>query len=262
MFRSDRREHRPAVRSLILLAVVALGVTSCSFPSSESDGGSKAEPTALPSAGAVPSGTTDPAQDAAFAKFYGQKANWSDCGDGYQCMKYEVPVDWAAPDGETIQIAVNKLPATGDDPIGAMVVNPGGPGVSGMNYAEVARQAFGQSILRSYDVVGFDPRGIGESAPVKCYTDQQYDQYTAAESTPDDPAEVSQAVTGVKNFAAACERNTDTDLLAHVDTLSTIKDMDVLRALLGDEVLSYHGAPTAPTSAPGTPRPSRGASAG
>ncbi|GAA3632637.1 alpha/beta hydrolase [Kineosporia mesophila] len=242
MFRSDRREHRPAVRSLILLTVALLGTASCSFPSSGSDGGSTATPTALPSPGEVPSGVTDPATDAQYSKFYDQKVTWSDCGDGFTCMKYEVPTDWDDPTGETIHISVNRLPASGDNPIGSMLVNPGGPGVSGLDYAKVARQAFGQSILRSYAVVGFDPRGVGESDPVKCYDNQQYDKYTSSESTPDDQAEIDAAVAGSKDFAAACQANTNHDLLEHVDTLSTIKDMDVLRALLGDQVLSYHGA--------------------
>ncbi|GAB6900343.1 alpha/beta hydrolase [Kineosporia succinea] len=242
MFRSDRREHRPAVRSLTLLAVTLLGTASCSFPSSSSSGGSTADPTALPSAGSVPSGVTDPATDAKFAKFYDQKVTWSDCDSDMQCMKFTVPTDWSDPTGETIQISVNRLPAQGDDPIGSMVLNPGGPGVSGLDYAKVAKQAFGESILRNYSVVGFDPRGIGESAPVKCYDNKQYDAYTSADGTPDDQAEIDEAVAGSKEFAQACQANTDNDLLEHVDTLSTIKDMDVLRALLGDAVLSYHGA--------------------
>ncbi len=242
MFRSDRREHRPAVRSLTLLAAVALSLASCSFPDSGSDSGSTAKPTALPSAGTVPSGVTDPATDPKYQKFYGQKVAWSACGDGFKCMKFEVPVDWEQPTGETLKIAVNELPAGRDDPIGSMVVNPGGPGVSGMDYAKVAQQAFGESILRNYNVVGFDPRGVGASDPVKCYDDKQYDQYTSAESTPDDQAEINAAVASAKDFAQACEKNTDNDLLEHVDTLSTVKDMDVLRSLLGDQVLSYHGA--------------------
>ncbi|MBT0767350.1 alpha/beta fold hydrolase [Kineosporia sp. J2-2] len=242
MFRSDRREPRPAVRSLILLAAVLLGTASCSFPSSSSDGGSTADPTALPSAGTVPSGVTDPAQNPDYARFYDQKVTWSECDSDFECMKFQVPVDWDDPSGETISISVNKLPASGDDPIGSLVVNPGGPGVSGLDYAKVAEQAFGSSILRSYDVVGFDPRGVGESAPVACLTDKQYDQYTSAESTPDDEAEIDAAVASAKSFAQACQKNTDQDLLEHVDTLSTIKDMDVLRQLLGDDVLSYHGA--------------------
>ncbi|GAB3265262.1 alpha/beta hydrolase [Kineosporia babensis] len=233
---------RPAVRSLTLLAAVALGVTSCSFPDSGSDGGSKAAATALPSAGSVPSGVTDPATDAAYQKFYGQSVEWSDCGDDYQCMTFEVPVDWDEPTGKTIRISANKLAATGDDPIGSMVVNPGGPGVSGIDYAAVARQAFGQSILKNYSVVGFDPRGIGRSAPVKCYTDKQYDESTSGEGTPDTPAEVKEAVADAKDFGEVCQQNTDPALLENVDTLSTVKDMDVLRALLGDDVLSYHGA--------------------
>lgn len=242
MFRSDRWAHRPAVRSLVLLTVVALGTSSCSFSGSGSDGGSTADPTALPSAGEVPDGTEDPAEDPNYQKFYGQQVEWSDCDDGYRCMSFEVPIDWDDPSGDTLEIAVNERPADGADPIGSLVVNPGGPGVSGMDYADVAEQAFGSSILTNYNIVGFDPRGVGESDPITCYSDEQYDEYTASESTPDTKAEVKAAVKSAKKFAKACQHNTSKELLQHVDTLSTVKDMDVLRALLGDDVLSYHGA--------------------
>jgi pimeloyl-ACP methyl ester carboxylesterase len=217
---------------------VFFGVTACSFPASNA--GSNVDATKPPSASGAPAGVTDPATEPSLATYYQQKVTWKGCDDGFTCMRYKVPLDWAKPAAATIEIAVNKLPAEGDK-IGSMVVNPGGPGVSGMDYAKVARQAFGQDLLRSYDIVGFDPRGVGASDPVSCLPDSQLDAFEAEDATPDTPAELASSVAETKRFAAACVKNSG-PLLAHMDTLSTVKDMDVLRALLGDDVLSYHGA--------------------
>src|SRR4030095_6963020 len=97
-----------------------------------------------------------------------------------------VPLDWAKRAGATVKVAVLREPATGKR-IGSLVVNPGGPGVSGKAYAKVARQAFGRSITSHYDVVGFDPRGVGDSDAIKCLPDAQLDHYPAAAGTADSP---------------------------------------------------------------------------
>jgi pimeloyl-ACP methyl ester carboxylesterase len=240
MFRSDRWAGRRAVRALILSALaLALALSSCTFPSSD-DEGSGVTPTKLPTGASAPAGTSDPATDPALAKYYGQRVDWSDCGDGYQCAKVQVPLDWRKPAGPSIGLATIRLPAEGDK-LGSLVINPGGPGVSGVNYAKVARQALGRPLLRSYDIVGFDPRGVGESDPINCLPDSQLDAYLAADATPDDPGELAASVADVKRFSAACKQNTG-PLLREVDTLSTVRDLDVLRAILGDDVLSFLGA--------------------
>jgi len=225
-------------RTLILtVLVVALGLTSCTFPTSDDSNVSTAK---LPTGVKAPAGVTDPATDPKLAKYYKQQVDWTDCGDDFQCAKVQVPLDWQKPAGPTIEIAASRLPAE-DDKLGSLLINPGGPGVSGIDYAKVARQAFGRPLLRNFDIVGFDPRGIGQSDPVSCLPDSQLDAYVAADTTPDDPAEVAASVADVKRFAAACEQNTG-QLLGKVDTLSTVRDLDVLRAILGDDVLSYQGA--------------------
>jgi pimeloyl-ACP methyl ester carboxylesterase len=217
---------------------VALGLTSCTFPTSGD--GSKVATTKLPTGVKAPAGVDDPATDPALATYYKQKVTWNDCGDDYECAKFKVPRDWAKPAGPSIEIAATRLPAE-DEKLGSLLINPGGPGVSGIDYAKVARQAFGRPLLRSYDIVGFDPRGIGQSDPVSCLPDSQLDAYVAADTTPDDKAELDASVADVKRFAAACEKNTG-PLLGDVDTLSTVRDLDVLRAVLGDDVISYQGA--------------------
>ncbi|HET9656917.1 MAG TPA: alpha/beta hydrolase [Kineosporiaceae bacterium] len=186
------------------------------------------------------SATSDPANRPELAKFYGQPLNWSRCGGGFDCAKVTVPVDWAQPDGPTIQLAVKRLPAAGKK-IGSMLVNPGGPGVSGLSFVDQARTQFGEHVRDSFDIVGWDPRGVGKSAPINCYSVAQVDKYVAQDATPDTPAEVDALVQAGKDLGAACQRAAG-DLLGHIDTLSTVKDMDVLRAVLKDSRLSYYGA--------------------
>ncbi len=225
-----------------LLGAVVAGVlvlAGCSFPGS--DAGPDVDPTRLPAAGTPPSGVKDPAADPALARYYGQKLSWAGCGeDDQECASLAVPLDWAKPGGGDIRIALLKQPAAGKR-IGSLVVNPGGPGVSGKAYAAAANQAFGRSITSSYDVVGFDPRGVGDSAGIDCLPNDELDDYLAADSTPDSAAELAASVSNTRRFAAACERNSGA-LFRHVDTISVAKDLDVLRAALGEKTLAYHGA--------------------
>jgi pimeloyl-ACP methyl ester carboxylesterase len=239
MFRSSRRPARLAVRALLLGSLVLIGLSGCTFPGS-SDNGPSVAATTLPAHVVAPAGVKDPALEPDLQKYYQQTVNWTDCGDGFQCAKITVPMDWKAPTGAIIQIGINRLPAGGHK-LGSMLINPGGPGASGIDYAKVARQVFGSAILRNYDIIGFDPRGIGQSDPVTCLPDSQLDAYVAADATPDNQAELDAAEAAQKRFAAACQKNTGA-FLDDVDTLSTVRDMDVLRAALGDDVLSYFGA--------------------
>ncbi len=229
-------------RRAVLALTAALGalalLAACSFPDAAEQ--SKVKPTAPASASAPAAGVKDPATQPEFSKFYRQRVDWSSCGKGFQCARIRVPLDWSKPDGQEIQIAANRLRASGDR-IGSLVVNPGGPGASGIEFAQAARQVFSASILQAYDIVGFDPRGIGQSAPVKCLPDAQLGAYLAADGTPDTPAELTAALNGQQQFAQACQRNTGA-LLQHVDTVSTVKDIDVLRTVLGDDTLSFFGA--------------------
>jgi pimeloyl-ACP methyl ester carboxylesterase len=198
------------------------------------------DPTPVAASGTAPTGRADPATQPAFATFYNQKVAWADCGGGFQCGKVTVPVDWGRPDGATLQLAVLRKPATATR-LGSLFINPGGPGVGGASWLREAAASFGGALRSSYDLVGWDPRGTGGSSPVQCLDDKQLDQYYAMDATPDDPAEVQQFVASQREFAQACEAHTG-PILAHVDTLSTVRDMDVLRAAVGDRVLTYYGA--------------------
>lgn len=182
--------------------------------------------------------------DPALQSFYDQKLRWSSCRDGDECATLEVPLDYSQPDGKTIGIAVLRNAA--DRPserVGDLVVNPGGPGAPGTDYAATSSDYpnFPSTIYRHYDVVGFDPRGTGESAPVDCLSDSQLDAFVAADPDPDTPAEVQEFVKDSDEFGPGCERRSG-DLYRHLSTHDAARDMDVLRAALGDDHLDYLGA--------------------
>ncbi|MGW4642802.1 alpha/beta hydrolase [Sphaerisporangium sp. NPDC004334] len=180
------------------------------------------------------------APSAALAPYYGQKIAWTDCKNGFQCGKLEVPLDYAAPSGDRIAISVIRLPATGKQRIGSIILNPGGPGGSGIEYARAAKTVLTPAILARFDTVGFDPRGVGESAPVHCLSGPQLDKFIGLDGTPDDSAEVKELAKGAKDFAEGCQAKS-AKLLPHVGTADAARDMDVLRAVLGDQGMTYLG---------------------
>ncbi|GAA4977800.1 alpha/beta hydrolase [Yinghuangia aomiensis] len=168
--------------------------------------------------------------------------SWSRCDDSsFECGTLSVPIDYGSTSGPKIKIALIRQKATGPDRIGALVVNPGGPGGSGIDFARYAASAFPKSVLQRYDIVGFDPRGVGESAPVRCLTDSQMDTYTQLDPTPDDPAEEQALVTGFTDFGKGCEAMSS-QLLGHVSTAEAARDMDQIRSALGEPKLNYVGA--------------------
>ena len=179
-----------------------------------------------------------PTGQESLAKYYSQKLAWRDCGN-FQCARMTVPVDYAKPDGETVKIAVLKVPARGT-PKGSLVVNPGGPGGSGVEYAANPDSVASPAVLRSYDLVGFDPRGVGSSSPITCLDDRELDSFLGADPTPDNQAEEQRFVQGAKDFATKCKENGG-PLLGHVSTIEAAKDMDILRAVLGEKKLNYLG---------------------
>ena len=227
------RKTRLIAGSAALLSAVVLA--GCS---SSPDPGSTASPTTTSSASPSTSGSTGAA---GLEGFYAQKLAWKKCGGSFECADLDVPLDYSDPSGQTIKVAVIKLPASGDDRIGSLVINPGGPGGSGIEYARAARFIFDDSIRARYDIVGFDPRGVGESEKITCLDDKQTDAFLAVDGTPDDDAEVTALEDSTKQFVEACRKNSAA-LLAHVGTRDAARDIDVLRQALGDEKLNWLGA--------------------
>ncbi|WP_426242814.1 alpha/beta hydrolase [Nocardioides sp. LHG3406-4] len=180
--------------------------------------------------------------DAALAQFYGQRLQWSPCQGDFECSALTVPVDYADPGGDTVEISLLKVPAAKpQERVGSLVVNPGGPGAPGTSYAAAADRVFRDRLTDHFDIVGFDPRGTGRSSPVDCLTDDELDAYLATDPVPDTPAENAEVVGWVDRFGSGCAKRSD-DIVAHVTTIEAARDMDVLRAALGDEQLDYLGA--------------------
>jgi pimeloyl-ACP methyl ester carboxylesterase len=179
---------------------------------------------------------------AALAPFYGQTLSWANCGQNLQCTTAKVPLDWSNPGTGEIKLALVRQPATGTR-LGSLLVNPGGPGGSGYDFVKDSiNYATDKTLQSSYDIVGFDPRGVGRSTAVKCYGPTQMDQYLYG-ITPGARGSDAWIANNAKtstDFANACAANTGT-LLAHVDTVSAARDLDVLRAVLGDKKLNYLG---------------------
>ncbi|WP_137294998.1 alpha/beta hydrolase [Nocardioides dongxiaopingii] len=197
----------------------------------ERDRGAAPETSSLGPAGAVPAGLEE---------FYGQQLAWEGCGSN-QCATLTVPLAYAEPGGETIGIALERtLARDPDNRVGSLVVNPGGPGAPGTTMAENADGYFTASLLERVDVVAFDPRGTGDSAPVDCLSDADLDAFVAQDPTPDDAAERQEFAASEEEFFAGCVAGSD-GVAAHVSTVEAARDMDVLRSVLGEEQLSYLG---------------------
>jgi pimeloyl-ACP methyl ester carboxylesterase len=157
-----------------------------------------------------------------------------------QCASLVVPVSYANPKkyGNT-SINVAKLQAWGKR-TGSLVLNPGGPGGSGIDYAGAGEGVVSSSVLEHYDLVGFDPRGVASSHPIKCLTDAQLDTLLAFDASPDTAAEVTQVMKLADGIGHGCVKNAPV-LSRFVDTESVARDMDVLRAALGARKLNYLG---------------------
>jgi pimeloyl-ACP methyl ester carboxylesterase len=176
--------------------------------------------------------------------YYAQKLSWQACDKGFDCARLWVPYDYAHPAGPAFSLPVIKLPASGSKKqrIGALVINPGGPGGSGVQYALGARSGeFSQAVLNRFDIVGFDPRGVGGSIPaLHCVTGSQLDRYLAVNEAPIGASQLAAVVAANAGFAQDCARNAGA-LLPYVGTASSAHDMDVLRAALGESRLTYLG---------------------
>ncbi|GER22857.1 alpha/beta hydrolase [Zafaria cholistanensis] len=224
---------RPAFRTVAAAAASMLLLAGCAAGSPDGTGNSTT------SSGLAGTNTVA----AGLEKFYTQTVDWSPCeadaGDGFECAKILVPMDYERPAAETISLALLRKQATGER-AGSLLVNPGGPGGSGYDFVRDAAASTLASLNSGYDVVGFDPRGVSRSTPVTCQTAAEQDaarqkQYDT--STDEGLAEVEAAS---RDYAEACAERTGVSL-AYVDTVSAARDLDVLRAVTGDEKLNYLG---------------------
>jgi len=176
----------------------------------------------------------------ALAEYEQQKLDWSSCYDYFDCTELRVPIDYEDLSVGTFRISVLRAAAKDQDKrMGSIVVNPGGPGGSGVDYAYNADYIFSPDITDVYDIVGFDPRGVAQSEPISCFTPEELDENLASDSKPDNPAELALSLQESKAFAEKCEQKNAH--LEHFTTAETARDMDILRAALGEEKLNYVG---------------------
>ena len=187
--------------------------------------------------------------------FYDQDLTWTDCtddatGTAFQCATVTVPLDYDDPQGQTITVALKKLPSTSSSPRGSVFLNPGGPGGSGISLiesqAELYKSGDLSEVLANYDVIGFDPRGVGQSTPITCWTPEDVQAILAGQAevpfSPLTPGSAADIVAQGSREAAACQEHTEVpEILDHADTRSVARDMDVMRALVGDKDLNYLG---------------------
>ncbi|WP_167050455.1 alpha/beta hydrolase [Salinibacterium sp. ZJ77] len=190
-------------------------------------------------------GPTRETVDPDLERFYTQELDWrSDCGtERVDCTDVTVPLDWSEPTGETITIAIARHRASGT-PIGSLLVNPGGPGGSGFDFvAYSAPYIVSSEVLKRYDVIGFDPRGVGGSTGIECFADDAdkdeylYGTFANAYGT---QGWLDELTARAADWTASCVSKTG-ELLGHLDAASVARDMDVIRALLGDTKLNYLG---------------------
>ncbi|MCD7443634.1 alpha/beta hydrolase [Streptomyces lincolnensis] len=218
-----------------LLAAAALLVSACSSGSATSSGGAVAEAALDPLPRATP---------AALASYYGQKPSWRSCGvPGFECATVKAPLDYAEPGAGAVRLALARKKATGPGKrLGSLLVNPGGPGGSAIGYLQAyAGIGYPAEIRARYDMVAVDPRGVARSEPVECLDGRAMDTYTQTDLTPDDERERTAVVDAYKRFAEGCGARSP-KLLRHVSTVETARDMDIVRAVLGDRKLHYVGA--------------------
>ncbi|MFF4751472.1 alpha/beta hydrolase [Streptomyces sp. NPDC002514] len=237
--RRTPRQTNPVARAMATALTTAVLVAACSAGSSVTATNDLAEAALAP----LPS-TTPPA----LAPYYGQKLAWRTCGvEGFQCATLKAPRDYADPGSGDVRLAVARKQTTGkttgkNKPLGSLLVNPGGPGGSAVDYLQrSAGIGYPAEVRARYDMVAMDPRGVARSEPVECLDGRQMDTYTQADVTPDGAAETDALVGQFKKFAEGCGARSP-QLLRHVSTVEAARDMDILRAVLGDRKLNYVGA--------------------
>jgi len=240
---SPRRGAKPNHRRA--LVVLALLVAACSpGPSPSKPPGATAVigQAASPAAsGAAPSATTsgDATPSAKPTLPPTPRARWTDCGAGFQCATMRVPRDYADLTAGSLDLSLIRRPATDPDQrIGSLIVNPGGPGGSGVEFVRDGYKVFSKDVRARFDIVGFDPRGVNSSSAVRCI--DNLDGLADLDPSPDTPAEIDALVAQAHDYADACASR-NANLLPYLSTSAVVDDLDQIRAAVGDAAITYVG---------------------
>ncbi|MGW2375557.1 MULTISPECIES: alpha/beta hydrolase [Kitasatospora] len=266
--RAFGRVRVAAVVLAVGLVAVSAGGCSGGSPGSATGAGEpgssgSSDSTASTGSGAASAAAVTPLEPlpavvpAALAPYYAQRPTWQPCDGGFECTTFRVPTDYDRPgDGDLTLSAVRaavvpggsgstsgssgSAGAGGEARLGSLLLNPGGPGGSAIEYLETVAGTFDRTVRTRYDLVGLDPRGVGRSNPVSCLSGERMDAFTAADLAPGDQRAIDALVAADKEFAEGCRKQAG-PALGHLSTVEAARDMDVLRALLGDERLNFVG---------------------
>jgi len=174
-------------------------------------------------------------------EFQHQELNWQNCYGNFECSTLLVPVDYDKITNDVFHLKVIRFKATNQrQKLGALIVNPGGPGASAFDYAYNAENIVSAAIREKYDIVGFDQRGVGRSDPIRCLTDKETDEMLAGPMIADTPENQRKMVENAKFFANKCKKVAG-NKLTHLSTLESAKDMEILRLALDEPKLNYLG---------------------
>ncbi|HVE73579.1 MAG TPA: alpha/beta hydrolase [Mycobacteriales bacterium] len=225
---------------LLSLTVLAAG---CANGSGDSDADSTLPtPPASPSTtGAITPPATASGSPAPPVSPVAVPLTWRGCGAGFSCTTMAVPLDEADLSKGSVSLAVTRRPATRPEQrLGALLVNPGGPGASAVNYLRAAYDGMTSEVRARFDLVAFDPRGVGGSAPVRCATTRELDRFFAVDPEPDSAAELTTLERASADFGRGCQRRSGR-VLGHVSTATAARDMERLRIALREPQLNYLG---------------------
>ncbi|MFF2848371.1 alpha/beta hydrolase [Streptomyces sp. NPDC058001] len=215
--------------SVVLSALVAVPAGGATAPSASSG-----SPESV--------GTAKAAQRAADRGIrFGPCAAEEQLEESVRCGTVRVPLDYAHPDGRQISLTVSQVKATGEARQGAFVFNPGGPGASGMYFPMIGAFPEWKRIAAAYDLVGYAPRGVGRSAPLSCQDPRQFVKAPTQSPTHLSESYKKERIAQAKSYARGCERRAGT-ALRHYTTLNNARDLEVLRAALGESKLTFMGA--------------------
>ncbi len=230
------RRGRTALPALLCMAASMLALTGCGGHSKAKTATSKAHSSATTSAPTATAASTTAATTTASTA--AAKIHWRPCKRG-QCGTLAVPLSYSDPGGQQIRLALYRLPAK--DPskrIGTILVNPGGPGASGVQFAQLYGLGYPESIRARFDVIGWDPRGVGASDPIDCGT--ALARSYALDQAPNTAAERAALTAGNRRFGLACKAKVGA-ILGNVSTVDTARDMDRIRQALGEPRITYVG---------------------
>ena len=196
--------------------------------------------TAVACSDGVSTETESNQQRIAAVREWSSSLEWEDCAGGLECTTFEVPYDYENPSIGTFILPVTRHLANNlSERIGTLFINPGGPGVAALDYVAYADQIFSKSIIDRFDIIAWDPRGVGQSDPhIDCV--DSMDDYFGLDPSPDDATETEQLISGAQDFASECMRRSS-EFLPYGSTIDAASDIDVLRRALNEELISYMG---------------------